>query len=409
MRVNIQNPVHRHYTKRNISPKIGSAYWEPSPPPPKPLNTRYNKRTNNIFQNHIGSVQQHKKEQYDKRTQQKHFADDLRRQIDLKSKMQQIEFQRDQQWQTKKDAEIRSFRPFGKPGAGAPVLSPKGDIIASYNHLRKHSLSPHKHFFNGFESAKPQNYFQNDRFLGTVNAMQFPKSSMQIEREQNKKQRFRQILMEQIEEKKQRKEMQQKNEREREMREAFVYKQYLRDHPKEIPSPRARIKKKNFINSPPSFIPRMRPNITQTITSSTALKSARSNANIIPPYDEYQRSAKRKLFHDNMVKHDVDIPDFNKQPLNNINYKQNIKNFRNNDNFFRDLLSKDWHPEDNMIKEIHKNIETKRQKNVLKKSMHSSNSVFVFDDNAGTSDQLTQDRTELQALLRSFVDNHRWS
>lgn len=407
MRVNVQNPVHRRYSNKAISPKIGSAYWELNSPSIKPSSARNSSKrsSNHIWQNHIASSPQQQKKKSDKITQQKRFADDLRQQIELKLKMKQMELQRDQMWQRKKNAEIKAFDPFGKPGAGAPVLSENGNIISNYHQLRRQSFSPNNYFFDEFENV--QNNKQNDRFLGALNAMQFPKSPVEIKHELNKKQQFRKVLMQQIEEKKQRKEMQQKQERDRERREEFMYNQFLKNNPTQIPSPRARTKKSNILNTPqPSFIPRMRPNINRAISSPSAPKTAR-NVNIIAPYDEYQRSAKKKLFQNNMITNNVNIPDFNQKPLNGANYKENIKNFRNNDNFFQDLLSKNWQPEDNMIKEIHKNIETKKQKNLLKESMHPSNSVFVFDQNAETinNKQVTQDRTELQALLRSFVDN----
>ena len=103
---------------------------------------------------------------------------------------------------------------------------------------------------------------------------------------------------------------------------------------------------------------------------------------------------------DDVLLSDPVVPDFS-QHRNYGDTKENIKNFRENDYFFKDLLNKEWHPQDVHMQGLHDNIERKRNEDILRKSLSPSNSVFVFDPQ---NNEQQRDRNELDALLRSFVD-----
>ena len=217
---------------------------------------------------------------------------------------------RQREWERKKDEEISIFNPFGKPGSGAPILNQNGNVISDYADLKSqaHKMSPHNYFFDEFENNEIVNTYKDknmnmnmnanlnhfkipnanikhkpDQFLGALNAMRFPKTKFEIQLEREKKERLKAILLEQIEEKRREKEIQRKLEKEREMKEDMEYRQYLKQHPREIPSPRAHVKKATFA-TPPSFIPRrsrMKRNIN--VNGNDTMNSFPKNRNISFP------------------------------------------------------------------------------------------------------------------------------
>ena len=345
---------------------------------------------------------------------------------------------RQREWERKKDEEISRFNPFGKPGSGAPILNRNGNVISDYSELKDQALkmSPHNYFFDEFESNeivkayKDTNMNMNtnanikhkpDQFLGALNAMRFPKTTFEIQLEREKKERLKAILLEQIEEKRRQKEIQRKLEKEREIKEDMEYRQYLKQHPTEIPSPRAHVKKATFA-TPPSFIPRrarMRRNVN--VNDNDTMSSFPKNRNVSFPktisspsplqsrsqLQSHRDRSKRGFFNDNEIRNKnynyIHIPEY---PVHK-NYrsgstKDNIKNFNDDNYFFQDLLNKEWHPQDRNIVKLHEDIEEKRKSDLLKKSMHPSDSVFVYDDIPHKTQDLDND--ELQVLLHAFVE-----
>ena len=397
---------------------------------------------------HIGNNKTPGNVNTEKREQQRRFADDLKRQILLKQKKQETERIQRKHWDQQKDDEISRFDPFGKPGCGAPILGDHGEVVSDYSKLRRQSMSlspmlsphisPHNYFcdelprdrvhvqrshrrhsyhhgyphrnnitpaFPAFNDFDDSNIHRNDNFLGALNAMTNPKSPQEIQVEHQKKQRLKEVLEAQMEEKRKRKAEERERQRKLEMKELYEYQQYLKQHPKEIPSPRAILKNTNAFASPPSFIPRMRRDESRVEDRSThkSPTKMRTRSPSMPQFTS--RSTRKKLFDDVLLngsptRTKMQIPDLN--PHRNYgSTKANIKNFRDNDYFFQDLLNKEWHPEDVHLQQIHKHQEEKRKDEILKASMHPSNSVFVFEDG---HNNLSKDRQELETLLRGFVD-----
>jgi len=477
MKMHVDDPVSRRYSKKDISPKIGSPSWalESSSKMVKPESARYSgfglighrsPRRRSSFQIVGANIGSHKSPQnvnIEKRELQKRFADDLKRQILLKQKKQEALRLQRKQWDQRKQEEMSRFDPFGKPGCGAPILGDHGEIVSDYSKLWRQSLnqspilsprvSPHNYFCDELPRRSNQGYalsnrrhshprdhrsyitpifpvfnddddtpiHHNDNFLGALNAMTNPKSPHQVQIEQQKKQRLKDVLEQQIEEKRRRKAEERERQRKLEMKEMYEYQEYLKKHPKEIPSPRAVVKKTKAFSSPPSFIPRARrlvnvPDVHEVSNysnSNSPMKTIdlRQRSPSMPSMPSFPHctsgSSRKKLFDDVLLNGSpmkkIHIPDLN--PHRNYGSNTaNIKNYRDNDYFFRDLLNKEWHPEDVHLKEMHIHQEEKRKDAILKASMYPSNSVFVFDDAVSDHKEMSKDRQELELLLRSFVD-----
>ena len=336
---------------------------------------------------------------------------------------------RQHEWEKRKDEEIARFNPYGKPGSGAPILGLDGKVVSNYSDLRGQAMkmSPlsNQYFFDEFENNEIVKTYKDknsmnmnidkyhnkkpDQFLGALNAMRFPKTTFEIQLEQNKKERLKSILLEQIQEKRREKALKLKLEKERERKEDMEYRQYLKQHPKEIPSPRAHIKKSTF-TTPPSFIPRKSRMKRNVINKNENISSFPIPNKITPSRSKSKsrsisqsRQSRRMLFNNDGIINDIHVPDY---PLHKSyisgNTKENIKNFSDNNYFFQDLLNKEWHPQDQHITKMHQDIAEKRRSDLLKKSMHPSDSVFVYDDIPRKTQDLDND--ELQVLLHAFVE-----
>jgi len=70
------------------------------------------------------------------------YQEELRRQIEEKRRIKQVQRNKEIEWERKKRAEMESYNPFGRPGHGAPCRNARGEVLSTLG--RMHSARRQK-------------------------------------------------------------------------------------------------------------------------------------------------------------------------------------------------------------------------------------------------------------------------
>ena len=106
----------------------------------KPSNNIISEITKTILPKTAANTESHQMSNLDKINKKQSYMDDLARQIEDKERRKKELKKQEQEYDQKKDKEIKYYDPFGKPGAGSPLRDNNGKVIASLNNIKSSAV-----------------------------------------------------------------------------------------------------------------------------------------------------------------------------------------------------------------------------------------------------------------------------